>query len=50
MKKLFSNLWLQLAVVTAVAFAPGIWIYLGILIWFAYFVVWANEMYDQWQR
>jgi hypothetical protein len=50
MKTLFTNLWLQLLAVTVIAFAPGIWKYLGLLLWFAYFIAWANNMYNEWNK
>ena len=50
MKKLFTNLWFQYLIVTAVAIAPAIWIYLGAWLWFAYTMVWMNEVYNEWQK
>lgn len=48
MKNLFKNSWVQLAFVTVVAFAAGLNTYVGVVAWAVYFVLWCNDMYNQW--
>jgi antibiotic biosynthesis monooxygenase (ABM) superfamily enzyme len=48
MKSLFKNLWFNIFAVTAVCFLTLAIFWVGLILWFAYFIGCANEMYNDW--
>jgi hypothetical protein len=48
MKVLFKSMWLQLLTAVVLTTAPGVWRYLGIILFAAYFAVWCKVQFDIW--
>ena len=50
MENLFKNLWFNIFVVTAICFLTLSVLWVGLILWFAYVIGCANEIYNDWLK